>query len=74
MKQDNDAKYSSKSIIEWLKQEKSRSVSMAQPKITDLKPIEMLWHNRKRAVHKRLSTNVSKLKRCCKEEWAKIPP
>lgn len=40
----------------------------------DLKPIEMLWHNRKRAVHKRLSANVSKLKRCCKEEWAKIPP
>ena len=40
----------------------------------DLNPIEMLWHDLKRAVDTRHPKNIAELKQFCKEEWYKIPP
>ena len=40
----------------------------------DLNPIEMLWHDLKRAVHTRHPKNITELKQFRKEEWSKIPP
>jgi transposase len=39
----------------------------------DLNPIEMLWHDHKRAVHTRHPTFIAVLKQFYKEEWSKIP-
>uniref|UniRef100_A0AAR2K5L3 Tc1-like transposase DDE domain-containing protein n=1 Tax=Pygocentrus nattereri TaxID=42514 RepID=A0AAR2K5L3_PYGNA len=38
----------------------------------DLNPIEHLWGDLKRAVHRRCPRNLSDLERFCKEEWANI--
>uniref|UniRef100_A0AAY4AL84 Tc1-like transposase DDE domain-containing protein n=1 Tax=Denticeps clupeoides TaxID=299321 RepID=A0AAY4AL84_9TELE len=40
----------------------------------DLNPIEMLWHDLKKAVHARKPSNKAELQQFCKDEWAKIPP
>ncbi len=40
----------------------------------DLNPIEMLWHDLKKAVHARKPSNVAELQQFCQDEWAKIPP
>ena len=40
----------------------------------DLNPIEMLWHDLKRAVHTRHPKKIAELKQFCKEEWSKNPP
>jgi hypothetical protein len=40
----------------------------------DLYPIEMLWHDLKRAVQSRQPRNIDELKQICTEEWFKIPP
>ncbi len=40
----------------------------------DLNPIEMLWHDLKKAVHARKPSNVAELQQFCQGEWAKIPP
>uniref|UniRef100_A0A8C5WCM1 C2H2-type domain-containing protein n=1 Tax=Leptobrachium leishanense TaxID=445787 RepID=A0A8C5WCM1_9ANUR len=40
----------------------------------DLNPIEMLWHDLKRAIHTRHPKNTATLKQCCEEEWSKITP
>ncbi len=40
----------------------------------DLNPIEMLWHDLKKAVHARKSSNVAELQQFCQDERAKIPP
>jgi hypothetical protein len=40
----------------------------------DLKPIEMLWHDLKRAVQSRQPRNTDELKQICREECNKIPP
>ncbi len=38
----------------------------------DLNPIENLWGDLKRAVHRRCPRNLTDLERFCKEEWANI--
>ncbi len=38
----------------------------------DLNPIEMLWHDLKKAVHARKPSNVAELQQFCQDEWAKI--
>lgn len=40
----------------------------------DLNPIEMPWHDLKRAIHARNPRNTKELKTFCREEWSKIPP
>jgi hypothetical protein len=71
MQQDNDPKHRSKSTTEWLQQKKICLLEWPSP---DFNPIEMLWHDLKRAVHTRNSKNIAERKQFCKEEWSKIPP
>ena len=44
------------------------------PVSPDLNPIEILWHDLKRAVHTGHPKNIAELKQFCKEEWSKFPP
>ena len=73
------------SCFEWCNRTMSQNteVNQQQKKILllewpsqslDLNPIEMLWHNLKRAVHTRHPNNITELKQFCKEAWSKIPP
>ena len=73
MQQDNDPKHRSKSTTEWLQQKKIRLLEWPSPS-PDLNPIDMLWHDIKRAVHTRHPKNIAELKQFCNEEWSKIPP
>ena len=73
MKQDNDPKHRSKSTTEWLQQKKICLLEWPSQS-PDLNPIEMMWHDLKRAVHTRHPKNIVELKQFCKEEWFKIPP
>lgn len=67
MQQDNDPKHRSKSTTEWLQQKKIRLLEWPSQS-PDLNPIEMLWHDLKRAVHTRHPKNIAELKQFCKEE------
>ena len=40
---------------------------------SDLKPIEMLWYDLKRAIKTRHPTNIAELTLFWIEEWSKIP-
>lgn len=40
----------------------------------DLNPIEMLWHNLKRAMRARHPRNTDELKHIRRKEWSKSPP
>jgi transposase len=73
MQQDNDPKHGSKSTTEWLKQKKIHLLEWPSQS-PDLNPIEMLWHDLKRAIHTRNPKNIAELKQFCKVEWSKIPP
>ncbi|KAG2456602.1 TC1A transposase, partial [Polypterus senegalus] len=69
--QDNDPKHTAKISKEWL-QDKSVNVLEWPSQSSDLNPIEHLWRDLKMAVHRLFSSNLMELKRCCKEEWAKL--
>ena len=71
MQQDNDPKHRSKSTTEWLQQKKICLLERLSQS-PELNPIEMLWHDLKRAVHTRKPKNIAELKQFCKEEWSKI--
>ncbi|KAI3376775.1 hypothetical protein L3Q82_000380 [Scortum barcoo] len=73
MQQDNDSKHRSKSTTEWLQQKKIRLLEWPSQS-PDLNPIEMLWHDLKRAIHTRHRKNIAELKQFCKEELSKISP
>uniref|UniRef100_A0A8C4XFK0 Tc1-like transposase DDE domain-containing protein n=1 Tax=Erpetoichthys calabaricus TaxID=27687 RepID=A0A8C4XFK0_ERPCA len=70
---DNDPKHTSKSTSEWLKKNKMKTLEWPSQS-PDLNPIEMLWHDLKKAVHARKPSNKAELQQFCKDEWAKIPP
>uniref|UniRef100_A0A8C6VYB8 Transposase Tc1-like domain-containing protein n=1 Tax=Nothobranchius furzeri TaxID=105023 RepID=A0A8C6VYB8_NOTFU len=73
LQQDNDPKLTSKSTSEWLKNNKMKTLEWPSQS-PDLNPIEMLWHDLKKAVHARKPSNKAELQQFCKDEWAKIPP
>uniref|UniRef100_A0A8C4X270 Tc1-like transposase DDE domain-containing protein n=1 Tax=Erpetoichthys calabaricus TaxID=27687 RepID=A0A8C4X270_ERPCA len=70
---DNDPKHTSKSTSEWLKKNKMKTLEWPSQS-PDLNPIEMLWHDLKKAVNARKPSNKAELQQFCKDEWAKIPP
>ena len=72
MQQDKDSKHRSKSTTEWL-QQKIMHLLEWPSQSPDLSPIEMLWHDLKRAVHTRHPKDIAELKQFCKEERSKIP-
>ncbi|KAG2466638.1 TCB1 transposase, partial [Polypterus senegalus] len=73
LQQDNDPKHTSKSTSEWLKKNKMKTLEWPSQS-PDLNPIEMLWHDLKKALHARKPSNKAELQQFCKDEWAKIPP
>ena len=73
MQKDNDPKHRSKITTELLQQKKIRLLEWPSQS-PDLNPIDMLWHDLKKAVHTRHLKNIAELKQFCKEEWSKIPP
>ncbi|KAG2456946.1 TCB1 transposase, partial [Polypterus senegalus] len=73
LQQDNDPKPTSKSTSEWLMKNKMKTLEWPSQS-PDLNPIEMLWHDLKKAVHARKPSNKAELQQFCKDEWAKIPP
>uniref|UniRef100_A0A8C6PBJ9 Transposase n=1 Tax=Nothobranchius furzeri TaxID=105023 RepID=A0A8C6PBJ9_NOTFU len=73
LQQDNDPKHTSKSTSEWLKNNKMKTLEWPSQS-PDLNPIEMLWHDLKKAVHARKASNKVELQQFCKDEWAIIPP
>lgn len=73
MQQDNDPKHTSNSTKKWLQQHRIRLLEWPSQS-PDLNPIEMLWHDLKRAIHTRHPKNIATLKQFCEEEWSKITP
>ncbi|KAI4895768.1 hypothetical protein NFI96_024067, partial [Prochilodus magdalenae] len=73
LQQDNDPKHTSKSTSEWLKKNKVKTLEWPSQR-PDLNPIEMLWHDLKKAVHAGKPTDVAELQQFCKDGVAKIPP
>lgn len=52
----------------------SRGYTWSDPVSPNLKSIEMLWHDLKRAIDARRPKNIAELKQFSKEECSKIPP
>uniref|UniRef100_A0AAY5L2M0 Tc1-like transposase DDE domain-containing protein n=1 Tax=Esox lucius TaxID=8010 RepID=A0AAY5L2M0_ESOLU len=66
---DNDPKHTSNSTKAWLHQ-KMINILEWPSQSPDLNPIEHLWGDLKRAVHRRCPRNLTDLDCFCKEEWA----
>jgi transposase len=62
--------------VDILKQHLKTSVKVLEwpSQSPDLKPIEILWAERKKCVRERRPTNLTQLDQLCKEEWATIHP
>uniref|UniRef100_A0A8C6P1G5 Transposase Tc1-like domain-containing protein n=1 Tax=Nothobranchius furzeri TaxID=105023 RepID=A0A8C6P1G5_NOTFU len=73
LQQDNDPKHTSKSTSEWLKNNKMKTLEWPSQS-PDLNPIEMLWHDLKKAIHARKPSNKAELQHFCKDELDEIPP
>jgi hypothetical protein len=70
--QDNDPKHTSKSTQKYFATQKLRVLEWPSQS-PDLNPIENLWNELKRRVHKRRPSNIEELKTFAVEEWGKIP-
>ena len=71
--QDNAPKHTSKTTMEWLR-DNSVNVLEWPSQSPDLSnPKENLWRDLKMAVHRQSPSNLTELERICREEWQNIP-
>ena len=68
----NDLKHTSKSTQKWFTEGRIKVLPWPSQS-PDLNPIENLWDELKRRVHKRRPRNLNDLERCCMEEWSQFP-
>jgi transposase len=66
--QDNDLKYTAKTMQEWLR-DKSLNVLEWPSQSLDLNPIEHLWKALEIAVQRCSPSNLTELERICRKEW-----
>ena len=71
--QDNDPKQTSKSTQKWFSENKINVFQWPSQSL-DSNPIENMWSELKRAVHKRKPKNMTDLERFCIKKWSKILP
>jgi hypothetical protein len=67
--QDNDPKHTAKTMHGWLR-DKSLIVLEWLCQSPDLNPIEHLWRDLKKAVHRRSPSNLTELERICRDVFS----
>lgn len=70
---DRDPKHTAKIVTNWLQTAKINVLEWPSQS-PDLNPIENLWSEFKRMIHRRKPQNLTELETVCNEEWLNITP